>query len=130
MENVHSPLTHPNYIITLSTWWWCSSPNMCSCLFPSSFVLCGSVWNSVEFFCCLIPKINSIWKWNVSVSSFGMIAFRLWTWIKSHLSYVVTRQDLKIGCYLMLPVLWLVCLPFSWYRFTGFTNSACCYLCS
>ena len=50
----------------------------------------------VEFcrvFCCLIPKCTSIWKRKVSVSRVSMITFRLWTWIESHLSCVVSRQD-------------------------------------
>ena len=30
-------------------WGCCSIPHKCRCLYPSSFVLCKSIWNSVEF---------------------------------------------------------------------------------
>jgi len=37
-------------------WGCCSSPCKCRCLYPSSCVLCGSVWNSVEFFVVWFQK--------------------------------------------------------------------------
>ena len=34
-----------------------AGPCVCRCLYPSSFVLCGSVWNSVEFFVVWFQKV-------------------------------------------------------------------------
>jgi hypothetical protein len=43
---VYVSITYPNYIIMLGVWECCK----CRCLYPLSFVLCGSIWNSVKFF--------------------------------------------------------------------------------